>query len=104
MAGAGIDGTATASPVSHELRTAIGELLTRAQEAGAVRRDVGVADAMALVTGTVIAIQRQGDDPELPTRILGVSCDGLRAGTPSARRFQGWPKQANRRPTLRPYS
>lgn len=86
MAGAGIDVTATASPVSHALRTAIGELLTRAQEAGAVRRDVGVADVMALVTGTVIAIQRQGDDPELPTRILGVIRDGLRAGTPTARR------------------
>lgn len=79
MSGAGIDVTALTSPASHELRAAIGELLTRAQGVGAVRRDIGTADLMAVVAGMVIATQRQGDDPDLRERLFTVFCDGLRA-------------------------
>lgn len=79
MSGAGIDVTAPSSPASRELRDAVGALLERAQQAGAVRRDLRTTDIMALVAGIVIATQRQGGDPTMPNRIFSVLCDGLRA-------------------------
>lgn len=83
MSGAGIDVTAPTSPASHELRSAIGELLARAQAAGAVRADIGTADIMALVAGMIIATQRQGDNPVLQDRLFSVFCDGLRTRPPA---------------------
>jgi AcrR family transcriptional regulator len=78
MGGAGIDVTAPASPASHELRSAIGELLGRAQAVGAVRDDVGTADIMAMIASMIIAAQRQSDDPVQHERLFSVFCDGLR--------------------------
>lgn len=79
MASEGIDTTSPASPTNTELRSAITELLTRAQDAGAVRTDIGTPEIMALLAGTILAAQRPGD-PELPVRVFAVFTDGLRAG------------------------
>ncbi|WP_158886707.1 TetR/AcrR family transcriptional regulator [Amycolatopsis anabasis] len=58
-----------------DFRAAFGELLTRAQRAGAVRRDIGVADVSALLAG-YLALERQSP----PDRHLGhILTDGLRA-------------------------
>jgi AcrR family transcriptional regulator len=73
FAGAGADAMVAARA---EMDDALGVLLARAQEAGAVRRDVSVGDLVALLKGLVVAVQ--GDpDPDLPHRLLAVVRDGL---------------------------
>jgi AcrR family transcriptional regulator len=54
-----------------QLKQAMATLLTRAQRARAVRKDVDVADVHALVTATMGTADRR--------RLLAVVCDGLRA-------------------------
>jgi AcrR family transcriptional regulator len=78
MSGAGIDVTSPDSPASRELRSAITELLVRAQAVGAVRKDVATADIMAMVAGMIIAAQRRSADPTLHDRVFTVFRDGLR--------------------------
>lgn len=77
---AGVEPTAATVGMSDELRRAVDQLLTRAQEAGAVRDDVGTADLMAVLTGISVAIQHYGGDAGLPGRVLAVVSDGLRPG------------------------
>jgi len=62
-----------------ELSVAGGELLTQAQRAGAVRRDVEIADVMALFAGTTLALQQPGVDDSLRERVFSVIREGLRA-------------------------
>lgn len=64
--------------VKADLMAALGALLTRAQEAGAVRPDVDVADVGSLVAGC-LAMEGSSHGAE-PGRMLAVVCDGLRAG------------------------
>ena len=54
------------------------ELLTRAQRTGEVRRDIGIADLMALLRGTFVAVSQEDGDTGLADRVLAVVCDGLR--------------------------
>ena len=56
--------------------TLLGELLSAAQEAGTVRKDVGVADVKALMVG-LQAMQSYNDDAA--ERLTEVVLDGLRA-------------------------
>lgn len=51
-------------------------LLTRAQEAGAVRADVDITDVLHLVSGIA---KMPSPDPQQSERILAVALDGLRA-------------------------
>ena len=60
------------------MRDALDVLLRRAQDAGAVRADVGVADLFALLKGLIHSV-RASDDPDLVQRLLLVVRDGLRA-------------------------
>jgi len=53
-------------------------LLERAQAAGAVRGDVGAADVLTLVMGTVGAADGHGAGPPERNRLLAVIFDGLR--------------------------
>jgi AcrR family transcriptional regulator len=64
--------------VKDELQRAFDVLLQRAQEAGAVREDIGSADVTALVMGTCLVADRHGGH-EATSRLVGVICDGLRA-------------------------
>jgi AcrR family transcriptional regulator len=71
--------TIGSAPVFLALVESLDELLQRAQEAGAVRMDVGVDDVMALLTGSAFAMCHAAADDEQADRILAVLCDGLRA-------------------------
>lgn len=68
-----------------EIKAAIGKLLVRAQEAGAVRKDATIADVFALIHGPFSAMGPQGTDPRARDRLFEIVCDGLRArrGEPS---------------------
>lgn len=80
LAGAGIDVKAKAQvqpQLGQELQAALGKLLDRAQQAGAVRPDVGVPELISLLVGTARAAEH-ADDPEVHARMLTVVFDGLR--------------------------
>ena len=77
LLGAGIDMTARHREAIGELRAAVELLLERAQEAGAVRHDVGVEELFALVGGACSAGDR-GFGGADPRRLAAVVCDGLR--------------------------
>ncbi|MFB4281677.1 MULTISPECIES: SbtR family transcriptional regulator [unclassified Nonomuraea] len=78
---AGIDAKAG----TPDIRGAIEALLVRAQEAGAVRADVGMEELLALLSGTCLAAQQNNWDEGLRTRTLGVVFDGLRPSGPVRR-------------------
>ncbi|MDG4767705.1 helix-turn-helix domain containing protein [Solwaraspora sp. WMMD406] len=61
-----------------DLRDAMGDLLTRAQESGAVRPDIATAELIGLMIGTARALEQIGSDQEGQQRILAVLRDGLR--------------------------
>ena len=60
-----------------ELNARVEELITRAQQAGAVRADVGADDVSSLV-GSAIRGASSSQDPELWRRYVEVVLDGLR--------------------------
>jgi hypothetical protein len=64
------------SEVKRELTAAIGDLLGRAQRAGAVRADVTAAEVGLLVLGC-LAMERQARAAGSPGRMVGLVCDGL---------------------------
>ena len=78
LASAGVDITGTLASTAADLRAEIGHLLTRAQQTGAVRADVTVADLMALLSGILFAM-RPGTQADA-ARTVAVLRDGLRAG------------------------
>jgi AcrR family transcriptional regulator len=83
LAAAGVDvRQQVATAGGQELLGALGVLLTRAQEAGAVRSDLRPADLIALLVGTSKAAEHTGWDPETHARTLRVVLDGLRPGRP----------------------
>ena len=68
-----IDLPASAQPTRDALRAAIGELVTRAQSAGAIRSDIGAADVSLLFSAVAGELQ-----PVLRQRYLTIILDGLR--------------------------
>jgi AcrR family transcriptional regulator len=76
VTGTGVEFEQAAAGVKEELRHAVDVLLRRAQEAGAVRRDVTVDTVMTLVWGTCQAAAHGGSTP--PGAVLSIVCDGLR--------------------------
>jgi len=76
---AGVDVRETAAESGAELKRALAGLLGRAQEAGAVRRDVGPAEVMTLLLGASQAAEHTSGDPGVRDRALAVVFDGLRA-------------------------
>jgi AcrR family transcriptional regulator len=78
LAKAGIDIVAAAAPAKTVLREAGDTLLKRAQHAGAVRRDMGTEELMALLVGLARTAEHTADDPALRARTLGILVDGLR--------------------------
>jgi len=74
-----------AEPVRDELMQAMTELVTRAQDAGAVRADIGPADVSMLFSGVAHATAVAGDlAPKLRERYVRIILDGLRPDGASA--------------------
>lgn len=69
------DGELARSP--RELRTAVGVLLARAQEAGAVRADVTLDEVYALLIGVSRAATHLHLDDRVRAHTLGIVFDGL---------------------------
>ena len=79
LAVAGIDVKSVVAPFADDLRRAFGVLLTRAQEAGAVRPDVRIEEVIALLMGASRAAEQGGSDPAVQARSVEIIFDGLRA-------------------------
>ena len=85
LARAEVDIAAGVSETAADIRDAIGVLLARAQRAGAVRRDIGTAELMGLLSGLMSAVRapsaRQAD-PELMLAVLraGLASDNVGPG------------------------
>ena len=69
----GVHPTEAVAPVAEELTGALAALLEQAQQHGAVRRDIGVGDVIALLAGASQARRYAADD-----RPLAIILDGLR--------------------------
>jgi AcrR family transcriptional regulator len=78
LARAGIDSERVHSTIKDELVAAFEVLLQRAQCSGAVRLDVSTSEITALLMGTCMAAERQGDK-DSTCRLVAILCDGLRA-------------------------
>jgi AcrR family transcriptional regulator len=76
---AGVDVREASAETGRDLKRALAELLSRAQETGAVRRDVGLPEVMTLLVGAAQAAERVGGDQDVRARALTVVFDGLRA-------------------------
>jgi AcrR family transcriptional regulator len=73
----------TAGPREQVVR-AMSELVARAQEAGAVRADIGPADVSMLFSGVAHASSIAGElQPVLRERFVRIILDGLRADNPT---------------------
>jgi AcrR family transcriptional regulator len=79
LAEAGYDVPAELAGCKERLMTTLGELLRRAQEAGAIRADVTTDDVAVLIATTCTATERYGAGSEIRRRVLDVVLDGLRA-------------------------
>jgi AcrR family transcriptional regulator len=74
---AGGDPAGKAAQGPRELRAAVGVLLGRAQEAGAVRADASLDEVYALLVGVSRAAAHIGLDEQVRARALGIVFDGL---------------------------
>lgn len=79
LAEAGVDLKSATAELKQELGRKIGTLLANAQRVGTVRRDVGVPELMALMSGAFHAAEHGTDCNETVCRVLGIIFDGLRA-------------------------
>ncbi|MFI0480353.1 TetR/AcrR family transcriptional regulator [Actinomadura sp. 9N215] len=77
---AGGDAAGRAAQGPRDLRKAVGVLLGRAQDAGAVRADVGLDEVYALLVGVSRASAHLRLDEPVRARALGIIFDGLAPG------------------------
>lgn len=68
------------SGIFKDFHSAYTRLLIRAQKAKAVREDIDVQDLSTLLIGLLLAIDQQGDAPDIDRfhRLLSIAIDGLR--------------------------
>jgi AcrR family transcriptional regulator len=81
LAQSGIQIDCVSDQLREDFRDAMGVLLERAQRAGAVRKDVGMSELMALIRGVFAALEGCTPKNQLSTAIFKVVCDGLRPDT-----------------------
>jgi AcrR family transcriptional regulator len=86
LLGAGGDRDGAAARASDLLRQAVGALLRRAQQAGAVRDDVALPEVYALLAALSQTAARARLDEEARARLLAIVADGL---TPRPRPARG---------------
>jgi AcrR family transcriptional regulator len=78
LADAGDDGSGAPAQAGAELRLAFGELLGRAQEAGAIRRDAALPEVYALMIGASRATAHTELAESVKEGMLALVFDGLR--------------------------
>jgi AcrR family transcriptional regulator len=75
---AGVDVKAEMADVMEQMKANVEALIARAQQAGAVRDDVGADELFGLVVATCSAAKLQGLDEDARRRMITVVFDGLR--------------------------
>ena len=80
LTASGIDPADAVADVGQELWSALGEMLVRAQRAGAVRADIRTGELIALIVGASHASRYADRDPEVRAKAVAVIFDGLRPG------------------------
>ena len=78
LAHAGVDVKGATSAAGQQLLRELGALLTRAQQAGAVRHDVDLDRVTALLVGACLAAEHGNLDRGLQAGALAIVFDGLR--------------------------
>lgn len=78
LSAAGVNVEFARHEIGIRLLGALGVLMGRAQEAGAVRSDLVVAELIPVIIGTAKAAEHVGADGALRDRIIAVLFDGLR--------------------------
>ena len=76
------DAIAIPGPLQDALFAALGDLLRRAQQAGAVRGDIDVADLVAVFKAGIAGVRDAPADPIRQQRVFDVITDGLRPRAP----------------------
>ncbi|MEU4746616.1 TetR/AcrR family transcriptional regulator, partial [Actinosynnema sp. NPDC023658] len=61
-----------------DMHGSLAEVLVNLQDRGVIRRDVTVADLNGFFAGVHAAAEHNPGDPEIPTRMMEIVCDGLR--------------------------
>jgi AcrR family transcriptional regulator len=89
LADSGLDAMSAMAQIGQQARQALGVLLARAQQAGAVRDGMGVTELIALVVGASRAAEHAGWDQGVQARVLQVIFDGLRPPPPSPQSQHG---------------
>ena len=82
LASAGVD-LKDVARAKHEFHSVLGELLERAQAEGIVRKDISIAEILALISGMFMSLDRHGITSEGRERMLAIVFDGLRTPAPS---------------------
>jgi AcrR family transcriptional regulator len=81
LGAAGIDIKSRCSEMATELEASVQQMLTRAQDAGAVRRGITTQEVMGLIVGVCHSAERSTVDRVSRDRMVEIVCDGLRAQT-----------------------
>jgi AcrR family transcriptional regulator len=76
LSGTGFDWKRAAGEL--DVRAPLERLLKRAQRAKQIRRDLNISELLALLAGTLHALDRVEHDTRARERIFNVLCDGLR--------------------------
>ncbi len=84
MGAAGMDFKTRCADKLNELKECVGLLLSRAQQAGAVRHDMSVDELIGLVMGTCQAAAQGGLGDVACQHMVGVVCDGIRTAAQQA--------------------
>ncbi|GAB2483261.1 TetR/AcrR family transcriptional regulator [Nocardiopsis aegyptia] len=82
LSGPGFDKHAIVSNSDYDVAGALGRLLVRAQDAGAVRADVTTDDAMALLVACLSRPTDEDDGGSARRRLVDIACQGMRAAMP----------------------
>ncbi len=78
LSGSDLSGPIT--KIRRDMRTAIGRLLVRAQEAGTVRADIEITSLMRLLSGIFLTVAQTANQGGPDEHVVSVIFDGLRAG------------------------
>jgi AcrR family transcriptional regulator len=81
---AGIDLKSSMAQAKADFNAGLETLLVRAQQAGAVREDIGIAELLALLVGAARAVEQLGGHADLGDRTITVILDGLRPRSPGS--------------------